>query len=51
MNTAILIDDAFLRKKFHAAYKKDITAENIKNFALDLFNKFNLKMEIKENFV
>ena len=42
MNTAILIDGAFLRKKFHAAYKKDITAENIRLFAQDLFAKFNL---------
>lgn len=45
MNTAILIDGAFLRKKFHAAYKKDISAQNIQNFALDLFNKFNLKSD------
>lgn len=45
MNTAILIDGAFLRKKFHAAYKKDISAKNIQNFALDLFYKFNLKSD------
>ncbi len=42
MNTAILIDGAFLRKKFHAAYKKDITAENIQKFAQDLLIKFNI---------
>ena len=42
MNTAVLIDGAFLRKKFHAAFKKDITAENIMNFSNDLLLKFNI---------
>jgi len=42
MNTAVLIDGAFLRKKFHAAFKKDITAENIRLFAECLFEKFNI---------
>lgn len=42
MNTAVLIDGAFLRKKFHAAFKKDITAENIMNFSKDLLLKFNI---------
>lgn len=39
MDTAILIDGAFLRKKFHAAFKKDITAENVRLFAEDLLEK------------
>ena len=39
MDTAILIDGAFLRKKFHAAFKKDITAENVRLFADDLLEK------------
>ena len=43
MDTSILIDGAFLRKKFHAAFKKDITAENIRLFSLDLLKKFNLQ--------
>lgn len=42
MNTAILIDGAFLRKKFHAAFKKDITAENVLLFAQDLLAQFKL---------
>ncbi|WP_294428966.1 NYN domain-containing protein [uncultured Treponema sp.] len=44
MNTAVLIDGAFLRKKFHAAYKKDITAENINKFANSLLTHFNLPL-------
>ena len=39
MNTAVLIDGAFLRKKFHASFKKDITAENIQLFTNDLLSK------------
>ena len=42
MNTAILIDGAFLRKKFHAAFKKDITATNINLFAKSLLNQFGI---------
>ena len=42
MNTAILIDGAFLRKKFHAAYKKDIAAENIRKFSDELLLRFGL---------
>lgn len=42
MNTAILIDGAFLRKKFHAACKKDITAENIYKFANELLARFKI---------
>ena len=45
MNTAVLTDGAFLRKKFHAAFKKDITAENIQLFTNDLLSKFNLSSE------
>lgn len=41
MNTAILIDGAFLRKKFHAAYKNNINAENIYQFAESLLVRFN----------
>ena len=42
MNTAVLIDGAFLRKKFPAAFKRDISAENVRLFAQDLLVKFNL---------
>lgn len=45
MNTAILIDGAFLRKKFHAAFKKDIAAEDVRQFAQALLAKFNLSTE------
>lgn len=45
MNTAILIDGAFLRKKFHAAFKKDIAAEDVRQFAQSLLTKFNLSAE------
>ena len=47
MNTAILIDGAFLRKKFHAAFKKDISAPNIEKFAKELLERFNFsKMDL-----
>lgn len=42
MNTAVLIDGAFLRKKFHAAFKKDITAENVKKFAQSILKEFSI---------
>ena len=42
MNTAVLIDGAFLRKKFHSSYKKDITSINIKKFTDELLIKFNI---------
>ena len=45
METAILIDGAFLRKKFHASFKKDITAENVRLFAEDLLEKFNFSKD------
>lgn len=45
MNAAILIDGAFLRKKFHAAFKKDIAAENIRKFAQELLVKFNISAD------
>lgn len=45
MDTAILIDGAFLRKKYHAAYKKDITADNIKKFADELIKRFNINVD------
>ncbi len=42
MDTAILIDGAFLRKKFHAAYKKNISAENVQKFADMLLESFSI---------
>lgn len=43
MDTAVLIDGAFLRKKFHAAYKKNLEVENIKIFSEKLLEVFNIK--------
>ena len=42
MDTAVLIDGAFLRKKFHAAYKKNLEVENIKIFSEKVLEVFNL---------
>ena len=43
MDTAVLIDGAFLRKKFHAAYKKNLEVENIKIFSEKVLEVFNIK--------
>lgn len=43
MDTAVLIDGAFLRKKFHAAYKKNLEVEDIKIFSEKVLETFNIK--------
>lgn len=43
MDTAVLIDGAFLRKKFHAAYKKNLEVENINIFSEKVLEVFNIK--------
>lgn len=42
MDTVVLIDGAFLRKKFHAAYKANIEAFHIDVFSKSLLKKFSL---------
>lgn len=42
MDFAVLIDGAFLRRKFHTTYKKDITAQDVECFANKLIEKLPL---------
>ena len=46
MDTAVLIDGAFLRKKFHAAYKKNLEVENIKIFFEKVLEIFDIKKSV-----
>jgi hypothetical protein len=42
MKTALLIDGAFIRKKFRSALKKDITAQDIQAIVACSFNIFDI---------
>lgn len=44
LEVAILIDGAFLRRKFHSAYKRDITACEVEKIAEKLLCKLSLSL-------
>jgi hypothetical protein len=42
METTVMIDGAFIRKKFRSAMKKDISALNIQQIVTKIFGLVNL---------
>lgn len=42
METAVMIDGAFLRKKFHSKFKKDITPTDVQTFTHSILQKSGL---------